>query len=94
MDLGRIGTQRQITVVAAVETWRRVTAHDALQQYATSKLQAPAFEEARRGHHLAARHAVQIRGHALDFIDAAQKFFQCTAANGVHLFLSLVAQRP
>ncbi len=74
MDLRRIGNQRQIAVVAAVETRRRVAAHDALQQDPARQLQATAFEKASGGHHLAARHAVEVGGDALDFIDTGQSF--------------------
>ncbi|MNI80650.1 hypothetical protein D3C73_1371940 [compost metagenome] len=70
MDLRGFCHQRQVTVVAAVEACRRVTAHDALQQHATRHLQAAAFEEAFGGHHLAAGHTVEVGGDAFDLVDA------------------------
>ncbi|MNP16051.1 hypothetical protein D3C76_1084300 [compost metagenome] len=72
MNLFRIGHQRQVAVVAAVETRRRITAHDALQQHAPRQLQPPAFEETLSGHHLAPRHAIQIRRDTFNLINARQ----------------------
>ncbi|CRQ72955.1 hypothetical protein PAERUG_E16_London_17_VIM_2_04_14_02118 [Pseudomonas aeruginosa] len=74
MDLGRLGDQRQVAIVAAIEARRRVAAHDALQQHATGELQAPAAEEALAGHHLAARHPVEVGGDAFDFFNSSQPF--------------------
>ncbi|MDF5997114.1 hypothetical protein P4200_32380 [Pseudomonas aeruginosa] len=74
MDLGRLGDQRQVAIVAAIEARRRVAAHDALQQHATGELQAPAAEEALAGHNLAARHPVEVGGDAFDFFNSSQPF--------------------
>ncbi|MNH11796.1 hypothetical protein D3C79_713200 [compost metagenome] len=72
IDVLRVGHQRQVAIVAAIEARRRVTAHDALQQDAAGHLQAAAFEKAFSGHHLAPRHSIEVRGNALDLINARQ----------------------
>jgi hypothetical protein len=53
-------------------------------------LQAPAFEEAVGGHDLAARHAVEVGGDALDFIDALEERGLVVRAFGRHDAVLLV----
>lgn len=72
MNLRRIGDQRQIAVIAAVEPRRRIAAHDALQEHTPRQLQTPPFEKTRGGHHLAPWHTVQIRGDTFNLINAGQ----------------------
>ncbi len=72
VELLWITDQRQIAVITAVKARRRIPAHDALQQHAARQLQTTALEKSFSRHHLAARHTVQIRGHALHFINAHQ----------------------
>ena len=69
MNLARFGVKQQIAIVTAVETCRRIAAHDALQQYAASELQAPSLKETASRHHLAARNAIKVRSYAIDLID-------------------------
>jgi hypothetical protein len=72
MNLRRVWNQREVAVVAAVKTCRRISAHDALQQYAPRQLQTPPFEETLGGHHFAPWHAIQIWRNTFNFINARQ----------------------
>ena len=72
MNHARLGDQREVAVIAAVKPRRWITAHDALQQHSPRHLQTPPFEETLGGHHLAARHAVQIRRDTFNLINAGQ----------------------
>ncbi|MNO90335.1 hypothetical protein D3C76_818420 [compost metagenome] len=84
VNLGRIGDQRQVAVIGAVEARRRVAAHDALQQHTTRQLQATAGEEAVAGHHFASRHSVQVGSDAFDLFDSSQPFGNLAAPIGSH----------
>ena len=84
MNVGRVWHQRQITVFTAIKTGFRVAAHDALQQDATSHLQAPSFKETRPRHHFAARHAVKVGGHAFNFVNASQCLHEWSLTRGGH----------
>ena len=72
MDLRRIGHQRQVAVIAAVEPRRRISAHDALQQHTPRHLQTSPFEKTFGGHHLATGHAIQVRRDTFNLINARQ----------------------
>ncbi|MNJ51379.1 hypothetical protein D3C77_466810 [compost metagenome] len=94
MNVAIIGNQRQVTIVAAVETCRRIATHDALQQHATGHLQTAALKKTFSRHYLAAGYTVEVRCDALDLINARQSFGEGALATGRHdTILNVVACR-
>ena len=92
MKLGEVWHQGKITVLAAIKARLRVATHDALQQHATSHLQAPPFYKPRSSHHLATGHAIEVGGDAFNLINTRQSLCEQTLAIAIHATILVVKQ--
>ena len=72
IDVRSVWHQRQVAVIAAVKTCRRIPAHDALQQHPPRQLQAASFEKTFGRHDFAAGYAIQVRRDTFNLINARQ----------------------